>query len=75
MTVENEASIQETLCQVYDALAEKGYPPIEQITGFLLSEDPTYITPSRDARRKITRFDSIEILVEVLKDYFRHRGR
>ena len=75
MREEYKLSIQETLCQVYDALAEKGYQPIAQIIGYLRTEDPTYITPNRDARRKLSRFDSIEIQEEVLKDYFRHHGR
>ena len=75
MREEYNLSIQETLCQVYDALAAKGYQPIDQIIGFLRTDDPTYITPSRDARRKITRFDSFEIMAEVLKEYFRQQGR
>lgn len=49
---EKDEEIKTTLQEVYDALQEKGYNPINQIIGYILSEDPTYITTHRDARKK-----------------------
>ena len=54
---------------VYDALSEKGYNPINQIVGYILSEDPTYITTHNKARSIIRRIDRDELLQELLKNY------
>lgn len=54
---------------VYDALSEKGYNPINQIVGYILSEDPTYITTHNNARSIIRRIDRDELLQELLKNY------
>lgn len=62
-------TVKEVLELVYDALEEKGYNPIDQITGYLLSEDPAYITPNRGARRWIGKFNQDEYLGELLKSY------
>ncbi|GHU94532.1 hypothetical protein FACS1894208_05770 [Clostridia bacterium] len=59
----------ESLSEVYDALAEKGYDPIDQIVGYLLSHDPTYITSYKGARTIITRLDRDEMLQMLLKSY------
>ena len=54
---------------VFDALNEKGYNPINQIVGYLLTEDPTYITNHNNARSKICRLDRDELLQELLRCY------
>ena len=66
---ENELSNREILKQVYEALGEKGYNPIGQIVGYLLSEDPTYITNSGNARTLIRRLDRDELMRELLENY------
>ena len=57
------------LSTVYDALKEKGYNPINQIVGYILSEDPTYITNYNNARTLICRIDRDELMQELLKCY------
>ena len=54
---------------VYDALSEKGYNPINQIVGYLLSEDPTYITNHKNARTLICRIDRDDLLAELVRHY------
>ena len=54
---------------VYAALREKGYNPINQIVGYLLSEDPTYITTHNNARSLIRRIDRDELLQEMVRHY------
>lgn len=58
-----------TLHEVFDALSEKGYNPINQIVGYLLSEDPTYITNYNNARSKICKLDRDEMLQEMVQCY------
>lgn len=64
-----EGDIKRTLSIVYDALKEKGYNPINQIVGYVLSEDPTYITTHNNARNLIRRIDRDELLQTILKHY------
>ena len=64
---ENER--RDVLNYVYDALIEKGYHPVNQMIGYLLSGDPTYITTHNDARKIIRRVERDEILEELLKAY------
>ena len=59
-----EADMKRILLTVYDALKEKGYNPISQIVGYILSEDPTYITTHNNARSLIRRIDRDELLGE-----------
>lgn len=66
---EKDQEIKQILKEVYDALKEKGYNPINQIVGYILSEDPTYITTHNGARNKIRRLDRDDILQSVLKYY------
>ena len=66
---EKDYEIKKTLKEVYDALEEKGYNPINQIVGYILSEDPTYITTHQGARNKIRKLDRDDILQSVLKYY------
>ena len=65
----DEDIMKETLTKVYDALREKGYNPINQIVGYILSEDPTYITTHNNARSLIRRIDRDELLAEMVKSY------
>ena len=66
---EKDEEIRQTLKEVYDALQEKGYNPINQIVGYILSEDPTYITTHQGARNKIRKLDRDDILQSLLKNY------
>ena len=66
---ERQAEIRRILTAVYDALREKGYNPINQIVGYILSEDPTYITTHNNARSLIRRIDRDELLQELLRNY------
>ena len=59
------------LRSVFDALNEKGYNPINQIVGYILSEDPTYITTHKNARSLIRRIDRDELLQELVKNYLK----
>ncbi|MDR0838042.1 MAG: IreB family regulatory phosphoprotein [Oscillospiraceae bacterium] len=61
--------IHSILSEVFSALEEKGYNPINQIVGYLLSEDPTYITSHRNARGLICKLDRDELLGEIVKSY------
>lgn len=63
--------IKSILSTVYDALQEKGYNPINQIVGYILSEDPTYITNYNNARSLIRKLDRDELLQELVKSYLR----
>jgi uncharacterized protein (UPF0297 family) len=66
---QNEAEVKRIILTVYDALKEKGYNPISQIVGYILSEDPTYITTHNNARNLIRRVDRFELLQILLRDY------
>lgn len=61
--------IRQILTTVYDALQEKGYNPINQIVGYILSEDPTYVTNYKNARALIGKLDRDELLQVLLKAY------
>ncbi len=66
---DKEANIKKILTTVYDALKEKGYNPINQIVGYILSEDPTYITTHMGARSLIRKLDRDELLQVLVKTY------
>ena len=66
---EKDEEIHHILTSVYTALEEKGYNPINQIVGYLLSEDPTYITNYNNARSLISKLDRDELLQELVKHY------
>ena len=66
---DREPDIKKVLTMVYDALKEKGYNPINQLVGYILSEDPTYITTHNNARSLIRRIDRDELLQVLLKSY------
>ena len=61
--------ISEILSQVYNSLQQKGYNPINQIVGYILSEDPTYITNFNNARTLIRKLDRDELLQELVRYY------
>ena len=69
LTEDNEKERKEILTAVYDALKEKGYNPINQIVGYILSEDPTYITTYNNARSLIRRIDRDELMQTMVKSY------
>ena len=66
---EDNKKIKEILKEVYEALSEKGYNPINQIVGYILSGDPTYITSYNDARNKIRTIERDELLEKMVKNY------
>ena len=66
---ESTSMTRELLKDVYDALVEKGYNPINQIVGYILSGDPTYITSYNDARNKIRQIERDELLEKMVKLY------
>ncbi|CDB32092.1 uPF0297 protein Tthe_1263 [Clostridium sp. CAG:575] len=66
---EENHKAKEILKEVYEALNEKGYNPINQIVGYILSGDPTYITSYNDARNKIRTIERDELLEKMVKSY------
>ncbi len=66
---EHDIQMRMILTQVYDALKAKGYNPINQIVGYILSEDPTYITTHNNARSLIRKIDRDELLQSLVKYY------
>ena len=66
---EAEQEIRIILMSVYDSLKEKGYNPINQIVGYILSEDPTYITTHNNARNLIRRIDRDTLLQSLVRYY------
>ena len=68
---DREDEMHQILATVYGALQEKGYNPINQIVGYLLSEDPTYITTHNNARSLIRRIDRDELLQALVRNYLK----
>ena len=66
---EDKKDVAQTIREVYAALEEKGYNPVDQLVGYLLSGDPTYITSHKDSRPKLRRFERYELLEELVKSY------
>ena len=66
---QHQEALREKLVSVYESLVEKGYNPINQIVGYLLSEDPTYITNYNNARSLICKLDRDELLQELVRHY------
>ena len=69
IATDKDAEIHQILTTVYQALEEKGYNPINQIVGYILSEDPTYITNYNNARALIRKLDRDELLQVLVKSY------
>lgn len=68
---DREDEMRNILKSVYDALEEKGYNPVSQIVGYILSEDPTYVTTHNNARSLIRRIDRDELLQVLVEDYLK----
>ncbi len=71
---ENEISVKKVLDIVYHAMAEKGYNPVNQIVGYIMSGDPTYITSHNSARSMIMKVERDELIEELLKEYIRNES-
>ena len=69
----DNTSVKEILAEVYAALTEKGYNPVNQIVGYIMSGDPTYITSHKNARSLIMKVERDELLEEVLQYYISHK--
>ena len=70
----NKQEINKTLTNVYRSLDEKGYNPINQIVGYVLSGDPAYIPRYNDARNQIRRYERDEIVEELVRFYLKENG-
>ena len=70
---EKKMEVSQVLREVYEALTEKGYNPINQIVGYIMSGDPTYITSHKSARRLIMKVERDEILEELMENYINTR--
>ena len=69
--VEPETGVKKVLSVVYDALLEKGYNPVNQIVGYIMSGDPTYITSHKGARSLIMKVERDELVEEMLTEYIK----
>ena len=72
--VPESKSVAETILEVAAALKEKGYNPIDQLAGYLLSGDPAYVTSYKDARLKIRRFERYELIEALLQAYLQEQN-
>jgi len=71
--IENPVSVEEILEQVYLALKEKGYDPVNQMVGYIMSGDPTYITSHNNARSLIMKVERDELVEEVIRYFIRSK--
>ena len=71
--VDNSAEMKQILTEVYRSLTEKGYHPINQIVGYIMSGDPTYITSYMNARSLIMKVERDELIEETVKYYINHK--
>ena len=69
---EQDQELRAALQEIYSALQEKGYNPVNQIVGYLLSEDPTYITTYKNARNMIRKIDRDDLLQSMVRSYGGH---
>lgn len=74
MKTEPEVQVKEVLDVVYTAMEEKGYNPVNQIVGYIMSGDPTYITSYKGARSMIMKVERDELVEELLKEYIKNRS-
>ena len=70
--LDKESEVHEIISLVYDALVVKGYDPISQIVGYILSDDPTYITSYNGARSLIVKVERDELLEELVRSYIKN---
>ena len=71
---EKEIEMKKTLMLVYDALTKKGYNPVNQIVGYIMSGDPTYITSHKGARSMIMKVERDELVEELLTEYIKNKS-
>lgn len=71
VAIEPENGVKLVLSTVYEALTEKGYNPVNQIVGYIMSGDPTYITSHKNARSLIMKVERDELVEEMLKEYIK----
>lgn len=72
--LEAAMSVKDVLASVYDALTQKGYNPVNQIVGYIMSGDPTYITSYKNARAMIMKVERDELVEELLRFYINGSG-
>lgn len=72
---EQEIEVKDVVTKVYEALTEKGYNPVNQIVGYVMSGDPTYITSHNGARSLIRKVERDEIIELLLEDYIQNNFR
>ena len=70
---DREKEIRQIMNEVYEALKDKGYNPINQIVGYILSEDPTYITTYQNARTKMRKVDRDDLLQSLVRSYLNQK--
>ena len=75
VNTDTEYRVRDILDTVYDAMAEKGYNPVNQIVGYIMSGDPTYITSHNGARSMIMKVERDELVEELLKDYIKNNAQ
>ena len=68
----DNTSVKKILADVYEALTEKGYNPVNQIVGYIMSGDPTYITSYKNARSKIMKVERDELVEEMFTEYIKN---
>lgn len=74
MNLDTEVSVKDILDAVYNAMVEKGYNPINQMVGYIMSGDPTYITSHNNARAMIMKVERDELVEELLREYIKNRS-
>ena len=72
--VDQSSSVKAVLETVFEGMREKGYNPVNQIVGYIMSGDPTYITSHKNARRLIMKVERDELVEELLKSYIANNG-
>lgn len=74
VSTDPETRVKSVLEIVYKAMAEKGYNPVNQIVGYIMSGDPTYITSHKNARSMIMKVERDELVEELLKEYIKNKS-
>jgi uncharacterized protein (UPF0297 family) len=74
VNLENEVPVKKVLDVVYHAMEEKGYNPVNQIVGYIMSGDPTYITSHNGARSMIMKVERDELVEELLREYIQNES-
>lgn len=74
LNVDPEVRVKKVLDLVYNAMEEKGYNPVNQIVGYIMSGDPTYITSHKNARSMIMKVERDELVEELLREYIKNRS-